>query len=107
MDWKKVKIEVFVPESHLDSVRSALVRAGAGRVGDYDHCFSVMPVTGTWRPLDSAQPYDGRVGEISEGSECKLETSCPFELVEEAVAATRQAHPYEEPVINIIPLFTE
>ena len=99
-----VKIEVFVPEDALAAVCAALAEAGAGRVGRYDHCFSMTQVHGTWRPLPGAQPYDGTVGQISEGDEIKLETNCAVEDVSAAVTAIRRVHPYEEPLINIIPL---
>lgn len=101
----KVKIEVYVPESHLDVVRTALGEAGTGRVGRYDLCSSVAPVTGTWRPLEGANPYDGEVGVLQTAPECKLEMLCDAELASAAVQAAKKTHPYEEPVINVIPLW--
>jgi hypothetical protein len=78
--------------------------AGAGHIGKYDHCASAVEVTGWWRPLEGARPYEGHTGAISEARELKLEMRCPASRIAAAVAAIRQAHPYEEPVINIIPL---
>ena len=32
------KLCVYVPESHLEAVKTALFQAGAGKIGDYDSC---------------------------------------------------------------------
>jgi hypothetical protein len=98
------KLEIFIPSTHVDALREALAEAGAGRIGDYDHCCSVMDVHGYWRPLDGAKPYQGEVGQVEMGKECKVEVNCPRELVQDVLKAIRRVHPYEEPVINIIPL---
>lgn len=99
-----VKIEVYLPKEFIIPVRDALHAVGAGRIGRYDHCVSVTEVSGYWRPLDGARPYQGSPGEISAGTECKLEVLCPEALAREAVRAVRRVHPYEEPIINVIPL---
>jgi hypothetical protein len=98
------KLEIFIPASHLDALREALGQVGAGRIGNYDHCCSVMEVRGYWRPLKGAQPYQGEIGQIETGSECKVEVNCARELVPAAIKAIRVVHPYEEAVINILPL---
>jgi hypothetical protein len=101
---REYKIEVYVPESHLDAVRDALHDAGAGRIGSYDRCLSVTTVRGFWRPLDGSNPFIGEAGEIAEGMEYKIEVRCDKAHVAQAVSAVRAVHPYEEPVINVIPL---
>jgi hypothetical protein len=102
----RVKIEVYLPREFVIPVRDALHAVGAGRVGQYDHCVSVTEVSGYWRPLDGAHPYAGARGEISAGMECKLEVLCPAPLALDAVRAIRRVHPYEEPIVNVIPLLT-
>lgn len=99
-----VKIEVFIPESHLDALRAELGAIGVGRIGNYDYCVSVLEVRGYWRPLAGATPYAGTVGAISAGVECKVELNCRRALVNAALAIIRRIHPYEEPLINLIPL---
>jgi len=98
------KLEVFVPASHVEKLRDALADVGAGRIGNYDHCASVTDVRGYWRPLEGADPYDGEVGVLSAGTECKLEMRCPRDSVRAALRVIRVVHPYEEPLINVIPL---
>ncbi len=104
MDTKHVKLEIFIPVENVDGLRRALADAGAGIFGNYDHCCSVTPVRGYWRPLEGANPYDGTVGEVSEGHEGKVEVNCPRAILPQVMRAIRQVHPYEEPLINIIPL---
>lgn len=107
MEFTRVKLEIFIPETHVDGLRAALADAGAGVIGNYDHCCSIMPVKGYWRPLAGANPYDGTVGQISEGHEYKVEVNCPREILAQVIKAVRAVHPYEEPLINIIPLVDE
>lgn len=101
---KEVKIEIYVPVEFVIPLRDALHEIGAGVVGKYDHCVSVTQVSGFWRPLTGAVPYCGEVGTISEGQECKMEIRCRAEKIQEALQVIRKLHPYEEPVINLIPL---
>ena len=103
----EVKLEIFIPPSHLTSLRQALADLGAGRVGNYDSCCAVSEVRGYWRPLPGSSPYQGEVGQLETGAECKVEINCPVGLVRQALAAIRTVHPYEEPFINIIPLVNQ
>ena len=100
----RVKLEIYIPASHMDALREALCSAGAGIVGNYDSVLSYSVVTGNWRPLPGANPHDGEVGKLSEGEEYKVETYCLAENLERTRAAIKAAHPYEEPVINAVPL---
>jgi hypothetical protein len=99
-----VKIEIFIPEDFLEILGEALYQAGAGQIGNYDHCKSITRVEGTWRPLEKAQPFMGETGQVSRASELKVEANCAWEKVPAVLAAIRKIHLYEEPVINILPL---
>ena len=99
------KLEIFVPETHLEAVQEALWSVDAGHIGKYDHCMSYSPVTGCWRPLEGADPFLGTENRLSRELELKVEVLCLRERLEETLAAVKMAHPYEEPVINVIPLY--
>ena len=101
-----VKVETFVPQEALGTVLDALAKARAGRVGEgpYDSCATTSAVTGHWRPLAGAHPYAGEVGERASEPEIKIEVTVAQELLDDAVAAIRRTHPYEEPVIYAWPL---
>ena len=46
----------------------------------------------------------GDMGEICEAEEAKIEFTCKKELYITAVETIKRLHPYEKPVINVIPL---
>lgn len=104
-DFRCCKIEIFIPETHLSVLRAALRSVDAGHIGKYDGCLSYSRVTSCWRPLEGTHPYLGEIGTFSEEPELKVEVTCLREKVEETVAAVKRVHPYEEPVINVIPLY--
>ena len=103
----QVKIEVFIPADFVDALRLEIAKAGAGRIGSYDHCSTVIDVRGYWRPLQAAQPFAGEIGKIEQGTECKVEVNCPYERVNDVILAVKNIHPYEQPVINLIPLIND
>lgn len=98
------KLVVFVPEENVDEVADALSKAGAGVIGDYTHCTFRTPGTGTFLPGDSADPYLGERGELEKAQEVRLETVVPAHLASRAVAATAEAHPYEEVALDVYPV---
>ena len=99
------KLEIFLPEESFDPVCRALWSADAGHIGRYDSCLSYAPVTSCWRPLEDTTPYLGQVGEVCTQPELKVEVTCRTGLLDETLAAVKAVHPYEEPVINVIPLY--
>ena len=104
MNHVHIKLETYIPESHLKALQRALQEVDAGHIGNYDSCLSYSRVTGTWRPLDGVDPHIGKVGEVSKEEEIKVEVVIDADRAAETVAAIRRVHPYEEPVINLIPL---
>lgn len=98
------KIEIFIPAENVDELLETLAACRAGEIGNYDHCTSITQVQGTWRPLEGAKPAVGEVGKLFTGSECKVEVNCREQYLLEAIQAVRGMHPYEEPVINVLPL---
>lgn len=103
--FKYCKLEIFIPETHLAVLQTALQEAGAGHIGKYDSCLSYSRVTGCWRPLAGATPYLGSLGAVSTEAELKVEVTCLAERADLTVEAVKQVHPYEEPVIHVIPLY--
>lgn len=99
-----VKLEIYIPCSHFDALREALRSVGAGSMGNYDSVLSYSLVKGCWRPLPGANPYDGEIGVLSEGEEYKVEVCCKMDNLNQTFEAIRAVHPYEVPVINVIPL---
>ena len=100
MDFMYCKLEIFIPETHLEPLQRALWEVDAGHIGAYDSCLSY-----SWRPLEGTSPYLGSIGEVSSEPELKVEVTVRTERVNETISAVKAIHPYEEPVINAIPLF--
>ena len=98
------KLFVYVPETHLDVVDQAITKIGVGQLGDYKDCSFRLKGTGTFTPLDNANPYIGSENKRSFVDEIKLEYLLPSHLRNQAIDAIKKAHPYEEPVFDIIKL---
>lgn len=99
-----LKIEVYLPDTCIDILREKLAEEGIGVVGPYAEVTSFHPVRGTWRPLPGSSPYAGEENHLSRGEEYKLEFRCAREKAGRAVEIIRAVHPYETPLINLIPL---
>ena len=98
------KIVVFVPVTHAQGVREAIGQAGGGRLGHYSDCtFSVRGI-GRFRPGQGAHPAIGRVGQLEQVEEERIEFMCDSAQVSEIIAAIVRVHPYEEPAIDLWPL---
>lgn len=104
VDVKEVKLEIYVPGEFIEEIRDALADRGIGRVGNYSHVISCQETKGFWKPLEGSNPYHGEKGALCSGSEMKMEVRCPVERVKQAVQIIRKIHPYEEPLINVVPL---
>jgi len=98
------KICLYVPETHLEAVKSALFAAGAGRIGLYDSCAWQVRGEGQFRPLAGANPFLGQTGLVETVAEYKVELVCADDCLNAAIAALRQAHPYEEPAYDVVKL---
>jgi hypothetical protein len=98
------KLVVFVPAEALDTVRTALFSAGAGRIGEYERCSWYAEGTGTFLGGPGSDPAVGERGVEERVPELRLETVFPEERHDEVVAALRAAHPYEEPAFDVYPL---
>lgn len=92
----------YVPESHLEEVKQALYKAGAGRIGNYDHCCFQIRGEGEFRPSSGSTPFLGRVGKLEKVMEYKVEMVLEEGLEEAVVSALRKAHPYEEPAFHLL-----
>lgn len=91
----------YVPQSHLDDVKTAVFAAGGGRIGNYDSCCWQVLGDGQFRPLEGAQPHLGQVGQVEKLAEWKVEMVVADELIHAVVKAMRQAHPYETPAFEV------
>ncbi|GAB4010575.1 MAG: CBU_2076 family Dot/Icm type IV secretion system effector [Bdellovibrio sp.] len=95
------QIVVFVDIDHVDQVKDALFSAGAGRLGHYECCSFETRGTGQFRPIEGADPFIGKVGEIERVDEIRVEMMCTREHLKAAIEAMLEAHPYETPAYYV------
>lgn len=104
MEFNNVKFETYIPKNFIDTLRNTLNEIDALTIGNYDSCMAYSKVTGSWRPLKGANPYEGELGKLCIANEYKVEFRCSIDLMEKAYKKIKEVHPYEEPVINVFPL---
>ena len=95
------KVAVFVPKDSADAVAEAMARAGAGALGNYTDCAFLTEGKGQFRPREGARPAVGEIGALERVDEVRVEMICGEENLSAAVAAMKEAHPYEEPAYDI------
>lgn len=100
-----VTIVFTVPESHASVVREAMGKAGAGKVGNYSYCSYSVKGIGRFMPNKGSDPYIGQEGVIEEVVEERIETVCNRSILEHVLEEIKKAHPYEEAVIDIYPVY--
>ena len=99
-----LKLAVYVPASHADSVRNALFSAGCGHIGNYSHCSYNVEGYGTFKAGEGCNPFCGNIGELHKEEEVRIETILPSYIKGRVLSALSAAHPYEEPAFDIFPL---
>ncbi|MGX5699263.1 NGG1p interacting factor NIF3 [Acinetobacter kookii] len=97
-----LKLIYYVPESHLESTKTAVFEAGAGGIGNYKHCAWQVLGTGQFKPLKGADPFIGEVGELEQVEEWRVETIVPEDQASNVTKALKASHPYEEPAFEFI-----
>jgi len=77
-------------------VLMALFEAGAGTIGDYEHCTFTSIGTGQFRPKENADPFIGKTGETRQVKETRIEVIFENYKWSEIKKALDSSHPYEE-----------
>lgn len=97
-----LKLIYYVPDSHLESTKQAIFSAGAGGVGNYEHCAWQVKGIGQFKPVKGADPYIGELGELEQVDEWRVETIVIEENAKAVAKALKASHPYEEPAFEFI-----
>jgi dinuclear metal center YbgI/SA1388 family protein len=101
---QQYKLVAYVPLDYEIAVREALYAAGAGEQGAYSHCSFTSAGRGRFMGDATTTPFIGQPLQEVETEEYRLEMLCPEAVLNRAMQALRQAHPYEEPAYDIIAL---
>ena len=102
-----LKLVGFVPADDADLVRKALFAAGAGVIGEYEHCSWAVQGQGTFFGREGTDPTLGAAGRDEAVSELRLEVVFPRRLKRRVTGAYVAAHPYEEPAYDLYPVENE
>lgn len=102
-----LKLVGFVPPDDVDLVRKAVFAAGAGVIGEYEHCSWSVGGQGTFFGREGTEPAAGQAGRDERVDELRLEVVFPRRLRRRVTGAYVAAHPYEEPAYDVIPLENE
>ncbi|MDR1562993.1 MAG: Nif3-like dinuclear metal center hexameric protein [Dysgonamonadaceae bacterium] len=102
-----LKLSVFVPENHAESLRNALFAAGAGFIGNYDSCSFNINGKGSFRAGENTNPFVGNKNELHFEPETRIETIIPAGIKSTVIRTLLKVHPYEEPAFDIYPLLND
>jgi hypothetical protein len=105
MKTRLFKIHVFVPASHVESLKQKMFESGAGNYEKYDSCCWQVLGEGQFRPLKGSDPFLGKTDEITKVPEYKVEMICREASLNAAISALKQNHPYEEPAYEVYEIF--
>lgn len=97
-----LKLIYYVPESHLEITKQAIFDAGAGGIGDYEHCAWQVLGMGQFKPVKGATPFIGELDHLEQLPEWRVETIVPELKARSVTKALKASHPYEEPAFEFI-----
>jgi hypothetical protein len=107
MNFSRVKITTTVPLENADAVRDALGKAGAGIVGNYSYCSFSTLGKGRFMPNDQANPHIGQANKLEVVEEEQIEITCDRAIAKKVIVTLKDAHPYEDVIIEVVPLLDE
>ncbi|MES2648528.1 MAG: Nif3-like dinuclear metal center hexameric protein [Bacteroidota bacterium] len=99
------KLYTYVPLAESEKVKTALFEAGAGAIGNYRECSFSVTGTGTFKPMEGANPFIGSAGgNREEIPEIKMEFLFSVGQQQKILQSLFAAHPYETVAYEIIKL---
>lgn len=99
---KLYSLTFYTPADQAEKVREAVLQCGGGSFGNYSHCSFNNPGEGMFQPENGSHPYVGETGKIHVEREIRTEITVPEYLLDKSIRALISAHPYEEPVWNVV-----
>lgn len=98
---KLQKLVVFEQTSNAEALRTALMNAGAGAIGDYKGCSFTTYGEGRFMPQQGANPTKGQVGQYHIEEEARIEVVFPQSMKNRVLKAMLTTHSYEEPAYDL------
>lgn len=101
------KLVFYTPKQDSERVLEALFAVGAGQIGNYSACAFRQEGRGSFTPNNQANPTIGAANAREYVEETKAEVLVTDVQLSPALAALKNAHPYEEVAYDLIPLLNE
>ncbi|MBT8296261.1 MAG: Nif3-like dinuclear metal center hexameric protein [Gramella sp.] len=95
------KLTTFVPFKDADKVREAMFSAGAGSIGNYDHCSFNIAGKGSFKGNEDSNPVIGKKGQIHFEEEVQIGITFSAHQESSILKKLFNAHPYEEVAYEI------
>jgi len=102
-----MKLVTYCPIDHADALRNALFSAGAGAIGNYNHCSFNSEGFGSFQANEGSNPFVGEIGQIHHEVEMRIETVFPAYQKKAVLKALKNKHPYEEVAYDVYLLDNE
>ena len=95
------KLQTYVPKANAEALRSALFKAGAGSIGNYESCSFNVDGEGTYMGNEDSNPVIGQKGELHTEKETAISVTFKKHLESKVLKSLFDAHPYEEVAYEI------
>lgn len=92
----------YAPTDAVESVKNAMFKAGAGKIGNYACCAWQTLGQGQFLPLEGSNPTVGSTYQLETIQEYKVEMVCTLDAIQDVIAALHEAHPYETPAFHVV-----
>ncbi len=96
------KLTTYVPNNDANKLRNALFEAGAGNIGNYDHCSFNIEGVGTYRGNENSKPVLGTKGKLHTEKETFISVIFEKQSETRILKALFKNHPYEEVAYDIV-----
>lgn len=95
---------IYVPCTHLEEVRQAVINHMKCDIGNYAGCTFSNPGEGTFIPLEGSSPYIGDLGRLEKVKESQISFMGTYAEVQHIIEKAKKVHPYEEVAVDIYAL---
>jgi dinuclear metal center YbgI/SA1388 family protein len=98
------KLATYTIPENADKIRNSMFEAGAGSIGNYDHCSFNSEGFSTYKGNENSNPAVGEKGQLTETNEIKIEVTFEKHLESKILKALFSNHAYEEVAYEVYDL---
>lgn len=97
-----LKLTFYVPVVSAETVKEALFKAGAGKIGNYERCSFETAGIGQFCALEGANPTVGKLHILEKIEELRVEMVFDDIILRDVLKALKSSHPYETPAFDVM-----